>query len=242
MPEGPPDSAFPATWIPEGDIRWALDQALPRSFPTGSTIYTPARPPAGMYLLRSGIVRIGVDDLHGGTEHFLTLACENWWIGDPGPLFGQHPIRLTATCVTPCETAYWPYARLESMLRDRPALAAALVYHGAASFRLAVRRMEVLMQPCSRLRVLDALRLLLQVYGQGDATAGSRIRFPLTQGALGAIANVSRVTVNRVLSELRRQGIVATGSRTVVVRRPDRLEALFQAEVASLSTRGRTLP
>lgn len=239
-PEGPPDPAFPAAWIPPHDVRWALEQALSRSFPAGSTICAPARPAAGMYLLRTGTVRIGLDDFHGGTEHFLTLACENWLIGDPGPLFGQRPVPLIVTCVTACEAAYWPYSRLERMLRDRPVLAAALVYHTAATLRLAFRRLEVLMRPCSRLRVMDALLLLYQVFGQRDEPAGSCVTLPLTQGALGAFANVSRVTVNRVLSELRRQGIVATRSRMLYVHRPEKLETLFQEEVAALGHRGCT--
>lgn len=233
-----PDPASLAAWLPEHDVKWALSQALSRTFPSGASIYTPSRPPTGMYLLRSGSVKICLDFPHG-EEHVFAWAGQNWFVGDPAPLFGHRPAAVSAVCLTRCEAAFWPYSLFETMLRDRPPLAAALVYQSVLTYHLAVQRFEVLMWPSSRLRVLHALVLLVQVFGEWDPVAGCRIPLPLTQTGLGIIANVSRVTVNRVLADLRRQGIV-TRCRPLSIHHPDRLDALFQEEIAALAARGRT--
>ena len=62
----------------------------------------------------------------------------------------------------------------------------------------------------------------------------------LTQQAIGLAANAGRVTVNRVLADLRRRGIVGR-TRPLFIRSPERLQALLREEEAAVAPEGADL-
>ncbi|GEP04335.1 Crp/Fnr family transcriptional regulator [Methylobacterium oxalidis] len=72
--------------------------------------------------------------------------------------------------------------------------------------------------------------LLLRLQAVGFAENDS-FEFPVTQVELGDTTGLSNVHVNRTLQELRRQGLIATGQRRLIILDLPRLRALaeFQA-------------
>jgi CRP-like cAMP-binding protein len=74
-------------------------------------------------------------------------------------------------------------------------------------------------------RVARVLNELATTKGQPCDT-GIRLDPPLTQNELAGLVGASRESVVRALTELRRQGIVATGRRMLVVRDPAGLARL----------------
>ena len=232
-----PGGGDPA-WTPEpADLEWALGQAHHRSWAVGAALFTAARPPTGLFLLRTGFVQLSVPG-PAGDERLLAVVGPPCLAGDPGPVFGQPPAPVTATCITPCEAAFWPYAHFRTMIAERPGLAAVLAYQGMLVYHQALQRVAGLMWPCSRLRVLHTLLVLTRTFSRNEPGPGCRFPPSLTQAGLGHAANASRVTVNRVLADLRRRGIVAR-SRPLHIRQPDRLEALLKEELGALPLRER---
>lgn len=208
-----------------------MNRALHRRGTAGHLLFSPSRPPTGFYLVRSGFVQLSMDDLRGH-ERPLAIATAPTLVGDPAPLFGRPPINLTATCMTACELSFWSYGQIHSFLRERPSLAAVLVYQTTMFYHCAAHRAVGLMWPCPRWRVLHTLVMLTRAV---ERRSGDNIcRFPsfVTQTWLGNAANASRVTVNRVLASLRAQGMVIR-TRPLCIRHPEKLEALLEAELAA---------
>ncbi|HEY8551890.1 MAG TPA: Crp/Fnr family transcriptional regulator [Thermaerobacter sp.] len=214
---------------------WALRQAEVRRWPAGATLFSSHPRGGGLFWLRRGAVRLAVPNASGEPVLVAVVAAPAL-TGDPGPVFGRASAPLTATCITACEAAYWPYPQFRAMLAQRPELAVLLAYQGMETFHQAAQRVTGLLSPHSRLRVLHVLVLLARTFPLPD---GSRSRLPasLTQQAIGLAANAGRVTVNRVLADLRRRGIVGR-TRPLYIRSPERLQALLVEEEAAASREG----
>lgn len=225
---------LPAGWPAEiaADAAWALRQAEVRRWRPGATLVPGRGPQDGLYWLQRGAVRLAATD-PAGDPRLVGVVVAPALVGDPGPLFGRPPLALTATCVTPCTAAFWPYARFLAMLRQRPSLGVLLAFQGMEAYQQAAQRVAGLLWPCSRLRVLHTLVVLARAFPVPGGR-GSRLPVSLTQGTIGLAANASRVTVNRVLADLRRRGIVGR-ARPLYIREPHRLEALLAEEAAAVA-------
>lgn len=231
---------LPPGWPAEAAAHaaWALRQAEVRRWPAGATLFAGPRRGGGLFWLRRGVVRLAAPGASGEPVLVAVVAAPGL-TGDPGPLFGRASVPLTATCITACDAAYWPYPRFRAMMTQRPELAVLLAYQGMEAFHQATQRIAGLLSPHARLRVLHVLVLLARAFPLPDGS-GSRLPAALTQQAIGLAANAGRVTVNRVLADLRRRGIVGR-TRPLFIRSPERLQALLREEEAAVAPEGADL-
>jgi len=116
--------------------------------------------------------------------------------------------------LTPCKLAFIPHEALAAILRDRPNLASAFwrdTLIDAAVFR------EWLAGVGRRNAHQRIAHLLCEVYVRLEAVdlaPGLRFPFPVTQAELGDSLGLSTVHVNRVLQDLRRDGLIASEGPT----------------------------
>ncbi|HEY8489064.1 MAG TPA: Crp/Fnr family transcriptional regulator, partial [Thermaerobacter sp.] len=218
----------PGPAVTASDWRWALQHAQVRRWRPGQVLHPGPGRPAGIHWLGHGTVRLATADA-AGELRLLALVTGPGLVGDPGPLFGREPVPLVGTCLTPCQTAFWPYPVFAQLLEQRPGLAVLLAHQGMDLFHQAAWRVAGLLWPCSRLRILHVLVTLARAFPL-PGTEGSRLPASLTQQAIGLAANASRVSVNRVLADLRRRGLVGR-ARPLYIRDTGRLEALLQEEI-----------
>lgn len=66
-------------------------------------------------------------------------------------------------------------------------------------------------------------RLAAWLLEEAATAAGGRVPLPGTQAGLADLLGVTRVTVNRALARLRRDGLVEVGARSVTVLAPELL-------------------
>lgn len=217
-----------APGIPPADWWWALERAQIRRWGPGEMLFRGPASPRGIYWLGRGAVRLTASDA-AGEPRLLAVVTAPCLAGDPGPLFGRPAAPLVATCITACHTAFWPYTLFATMLEERPSMALLLAHQGMEAYHQAAWRVIGLLWPCPRLRILHVLVTLARAFPL-PGSRGSRLPASLTQQAIGLAANTSRVSVNRVLSDLRRQGIVGR-ARPLYIRDAGRLEALLMEEV-----------
>ncbi len=204
-----------------------MAQAQIRRWRPGELVFAGGTAAQGIFWLARGALRLATDD--GGEARLVAVVTAPALAGDPAPLFGRPAALLAATSITACHTAFWPYHRFAALLAQRPGLALLLAQQGMQSYHQTLGRVTGLLWPCARLRILHVLVTLAQAF-PAPGGGGSRLPAALTQRAIGLAANTSRVSVNRVLADLRRQGIVGR-TRPLHVRDTARLEALLQAEV-----------
>jgi len=73
-------------------------------------------------------------------------------------------------------------------------------------------------------------------------TDGITCEFPMTQEQLGDATGLSNVHVNRVLQELRKDGLIATTRKSLTVKDWDRLREVGEFDATYLHVRGRAAP
>jgi len=170
-----------------------LENHRPLSLAADQTVVLEQDESQGIFLLRSGLVKVRCFDLQGEETVLAVL----------------HPQGLrTADVVTltPCSLVILRAGPFAGLLRSEPRLSLALAQLQAKRLQTLNRRL--------RLRAGDAnLRLLatlveLATRSAVDAAATDPIP-PLPQRELACLAGLARETASRTLANLRRRGLVA---------------------------------
>jgi len=92
----------------------------------------------------------------------------------------------------------------------------------SARLREADRHRTTATRPVAK-RLAAVLLDLAERHGQPDGDGAIVIDLPLSQDDLAGLLSVSRRTVSRVMENWRRDEIVLTGRRSIVIKDPDRL-------------------
>ena len=100
------------------DISRVLDaMATTTNYPKNSVIFTQGEPPAGVYVVRKGAVRMTVNT--GGSEVLMRVAHPGSVLGLPGVLSNK-PYSLTAFAVQPSELGFIKAEDLRKLIRENP--------------------------------------------------------------------------------------------------------------------------
>jgi CRP-like cAMP-binding protein len=137
-----------------------------------------------------------------------------------------HVIDHELTTLSDCTLGFIPHEALRPLIRQRPSVAESLwrdTLVDSAIFR------EWICNVGQRAGVSRMAHLILEIYTRLKligATDGARFRFPVTQVVLGEAIGMSAVHVNRILQELRGEGLLQIGSGEVTILDETRLKAV----------------
>ncbi len=139
--------------------------------------------------------------------------------------------------ITPCTTGLVPHEFIREVTESQPHLARLLALHLAVD--AAVHRHWIVSmgrRPALEhaAHLLCELFLRLQVVG---LTEGYSFKLPLTQAEVGDTLGLSTVHVNRVVQELRKEGLITWRADTVVIEDWPRLQQVAEFDPTFLSLR-----
>jgi CRP-like cAMP-binding protein len=138
------------------------------------------------------------------------------------------------TALTPCTLGFIPHAKVTGLNRERPNVAAALwreTLIDAAIFR------EWLLSLGRRSADARMVHLLLELHRRLDAVGRTQeweFELPVTQADLGDCLGLSTVHVNRVLQQLRREGLIEVQRTNFRLVDPKQLERLAEFDPSYL--------
>ena len=189
-----------------------------RRFARREVVFHQGDPADALHLIAKGRFGVRATTPLGDSAMFAVLG--------PGEFFGElgllrsEPIRTaTVVALEQAETRALHRADLARLEREHPAIVDVLLGASAAQVvRLSRCLVEALYVPADR-RLLRRLGELAAVYRRGPEAP----TIPLTQEDLAELAGTSRATVNRVLREQQRRGVLALRRGRTVVLEPDRL-------------------
>jgi CRP-like cAMP-binding protein len=147
----------------------------------------------------------------------------------PGAVLGFHPGQGAMTtfgieALTEATLCVIPHQALEPLARAHPELALRLARLIARDRSMAYDHLTSVGRHSARERVA---RLLLELFirsrSQWPASRVDELRLPLTQEHIGDAVGLTFVHVNRVLRELKREGIVEFHYRRLRILDPDKL-------------------
>ena len=185
------------------EMRGVLAGARRRSYRRGEVVFHRDDPADTMHLVRSGCLAVRVVTPVGSVAT-LQLVGPGGSFGELALLRSGHVRSATVEAVSPSETYALSARDLDALRAHHPEIDRVMIELLADRIaELTDRLVEALYTPAPR-RVRRMVDMLAEQYREpgGDAV------IPLTQDNLAGLAGTSRLTVNRVLQDMRRRGQV----------------------------------
>jgi CRP-like cAMP-binding protein len=201
--------------------------SLRRVVRPGYELVSEGRPCATISLILEGVA-IRYRILRDGQRQILTVLL-------PGDFGGATSCRFetalyTIKMLTAGVIAPVPLSRMLALFDSHPQLAARLFWRFSCESTLLAERLITVGRRPARDRVAHfLLEMLIRLRALGLADERS-YRLPLTQEMIGDALGLSIPYLNRVLRELRDDGLVLIRNQTVSIARPDELSALADFE------------
>ncbi|MGI0479931.1 global nitrogen regulator NtcA [Geminocystis sp. CENA526] len=195
-------------------------------FERGKTIFFPGDPAERVYFLMKGAVKLS-RVYEAGEEITVALLRENSVFGVLSLVTGQKSDRFYhAVAFTPVELLSAPIEHFQRALRDNPELSR-LMLQGLSSRILQTELMiETLAHRDMASRLVSFLLILCRDFGIPSLN-GVTIDLKLSHQAIAEAIGSTRVTVTRLLGELRQDGLISITKKKITVHNPVALSQQF---------------
>lgn len=196
------------------------------SYPAGAVLFVEGQAPRGVYLLCKGRVKLTMTS-SDGKALILHIAEPGELIGINGAMSGA-PYELSAEMLEPCQVNFIKREAFLRLLREQPEISAHLTSQLSRDYQAACFQIRSL--GLSRTASEKIVRFLLESAAKGKETSqGIRMNLALTHEEIAQIVGVSRETVTRTLTDLRRRMLIAVKGSAVLIRNKPALEAMLAA-------------
>lgn len=193
-----------------------LAAGSPVTFPDDGILVLQGDPGDGLYVLTDGMVKVTVA-AESGTETMLAVRSRGDLIGEFAVLDGE-PRTATARAVGAVSAIRISRARFTEFGQRYPAAQTTITKSLVAKMRAATERHAAERTCGARERVAQVLYELAEDYGEQAGDGAVVIPLTITQSELGELAGVAVSTTERVLGDLRKEGVIATRYRKIAIR------------------------
>jgi CRP/FNR family transcriptional regulator, cyclic AMP receptor protein len=215
-----------SAWIvslPETVREEVFARLILRSFDAGETIYAQGHAPTGLFGVISGQFQT-VGTARDGQQAFLSITRKNEWSGFIGML-DDHPYPFSTIASVPTEIAFLPKAAAEEIFFKSPSRIRLLAMPLAATLRFAFTFLiETNGRAPQRVVAQRLLDLSRCIYVAGDKHNASIER--LSQEDMAAATYLTRPTVNKILKDFDKEGLIKVGYGRVEIADFDALYAI----------------
>jgi len=195
---------------------------LGASYARGAVLFAEEHRPDGVYVILEGRAKLSVSS-HNGKSLALGFFGPGTVLGLEGAILGW-PYMATAEIVEPAKAAFMARGDLLRHLgrSEKATLEAAELVSETCYFLLSRIKANELSESAQE----KLVRFLLEVPGHPGADAETRLKLDLSQEAVAQMIGTSRETVARLLSRLRKRGILDWRRSKIVIRDRAALEKL----------------
>jgi CRP-like cAMP-binding protein len=201
-----------------------LAAGTPVQFSDDGILVLQGDPGEGLYVLTGGMVKVTVA-AESGTETTLAVRSRGDLIGEFAVLDGGDRT-ATARAVGAVSAVRISRLRFAEFGQRYPPAQTTITKSLVAKIRAATERHAAERTWGARARVAQVLHELAEDYGEPAADGAVVIPLPITQSELGELAGVAVSTTERVLGDLRRDGVITTRYRKIAVRDMEVLSAI----------------
>lgn len=196
------------------------------TFERGKTIFFPGDPAERVYFLLKGAVKLS-RVYEAGEEITVALLRENSVFGVLSLITGQRSDRFYhAVAFTPVELLSAPSDQVEQALKENPDLSM-LMLRGLSSRILQTEMMiETLAHRDMGSRLVSFLLILCRDFGV-PTSEGIRVDLKLSHQAIAEAIGSTRVTVTRLLGDLRQENMISIYKKKITVHNPIALSQQF---------------
>lgn len=196
------------------------------TFERGKTIFFPGDPAERVYFLLKGAVKLS-RVYEAGEEITVALLRENSVFGVLSLITGHRSDRFYhAVAFTPVELLSVPIEQMEKALKENPELSLVLL-QGLSSRILQTEMMiETLAHRDMGSRLVSFLLILCRDFGL-PTKEGITIDLKLSHQAIAEAIGSTRVTVTRLLGDLRQDKMISIHKKKITVHNPVTLSQQF---------------
>lgn len=196
------------------------------TYERGKTIFFPGDPAERVYFLLRGAVKLS-RVYEAGEEITVALLRENSVFGVLSLITGQRADRFYhAVAFTPVDLLSLPIEQVEKALKENPELSM-IMLQGLSSRILQTEMMiETLAHRDMGSRLVSFLLILCRDFGV-PAQDGITIDLKLSHQAIAEAIGSTRVTVTRLLGDLRQDKMISIHKKKITVHNPITLSQQF---------------
>jgi len=198
----------------------AVDARIVRAA-AGRTYFREGEPARLFFVLRRGRVKFTQMSAEGH-EVILRVIGQGEPFGGVAAIVEHATYPVTARAVEPSEAYAWDGPRITALMHRFPSIAINAARMIADRLHELQRQHRELMTERVERRIARALLRLARHAGR-RVDGGVEIDFPLSRQDLAQMTGTTLFTVSRTLSGWEHDGLIATGRRRVIVRRPHQL-------------------
>jgi CRP/FNR family transcriptional regulator, global nitrogen regulator len=215
---------------PLSSVFQGLGGAIPpviETFDRSKTIFFPGDPAERVYFLKKGAVKLS-RVYEAGEEITVALLRENSVFGVLSLITGNRSDRFYhAVAFTPVELISVPIEQFERSLRDNPDMSW-LMLKGLSSRILQTEMMvETLAHRDMGSRLVSFLLILCRDFGVPNSGSGITIDLRLSHQAIAEAIGSTRVTVTRLLGDLKDGELISINKKKITVHNPISLGQQF---------------
>jgi CRP/FNR family transcriptional regulator, global nitrogen regulator len=195
-------------------------------FERGKTIFFPGDPAERVYFLMKGAVKLS-RVYEAGEEITVALLRENSVFGVLSLITGQRSDRFYhAVAFTPVELVSVPIEQVEKALKESPELSLLLLRGLSLRILQTEMMIETLAHRDMGSRLVSFLLILCRDFGV-PTTEGIMIDLKLSHQAIAEAIGSTRVTVTRLLGDLRQDKMISIHKKKITVHNPVTLGQQF---------------
>jgi CRP/FNR family cyclic AMP-dependent transcriptional regulator len=194
-----------------------------RAFPPGATLIQEGSAEADTFVLLDGYGKV-LGNTPDGRAVLLSVRGPGDLVGELAAL-DHKPRSASVVALTKVTARVVARGCFLAYLRDHPAATRLLQAAILDEFRRATQYRISTSGAPTGVRLALVLTYLMESFGRQHVD-GIRIEVPLSQPELASLIGVSEPSLQRALAELRRQGIIETRYRRLVVRDPGALSSM----------------
>jgi CRP-like cAMP-binding protein len=204
-----------------------LKRATSTKVERGKTLARQGEPARHFHLLEAGFLKL-LQLTPDGAEVIVRFVV-------PGEPFGgvvalnDAPYPVTAVAVQPSTLRQWSREVVAELLRETPQVRVNIMREMAMHMTAALTRVRELTTARVDERLAHTLLRLADQCGRREAD-GVLIAQPLTRQEIADLTGTTLYTVSRTLAKWESMGLIETRKRMLLVRSPERLEAVAGAE------------
>ncbi len=195
-------------------------------FERGKTIFFPGDPADKIYFLLKGAVKLSLV-YEAGDEITVALLRENSVFGVLSLIAGQKSDRFYhAVAFSSVELLSAPTNKVEEALRTNSDLSILMLKGLSSRILQAEMMIETLAHRDMGSRLVSFLLILCRDFGI-PVSEGIHIDLKLSHQAIAEAIGSTRVTITRLLGDLRQQGIISIYKKKITVHNPVNLSQQF---------------
>jgi len=196
------------------------------AFERGKTIFFPGDPAERVYFLQKGAVKLS-RVYEQGEEITVALLRENSVFGVLSLITGQRVDRFYhAVAFTPVELLSVPIEHVEKALKENPELSMWMLKGLSTRILQTEMMIETLAHRDMGSRLVSFLLILCRDFGI-PGTEGITIDLKLSHQAIAEAIGSTRVTVTRLLGDLRQDEVISVNKKKITVHNPLTLSQQF---------------